>query len=210
MGVFVIACAGAVAACGTLAAHAPTPAVTSPAAHASSPASAPTAPASTAPASTAPPVTAAHTPSAPPTTVNHSTTCRASAFSAAPVNSEGAMGSRYYTVTVTNHGATCTLTGQPVLYDTLANGDVVRIPYAHTPATGAPESVVLHQGQSADMAFRTPDGYGGYDPGSADCAHPALYRHVSVGVGTGRVALANFELSVKCDGVTLWYFWSRN
>jgi hypothetical protein len=121
---------------------------------------------------------------------------------------EGAMGSAYYTITVTNHGSTCALSGRPVLYYTHADGRVGTIPFVASPG-GRPTMVTVARGHSADIVLRTPNGYGGYPPGSPHCAHPATYRGVSIGVGTGRVALANFVLSVKCEGVTLYDFWAR-
>ena len=119
------------------------------------------------------------------------------------------MGSAYTTVTVTNHGSACTLSGRPVLYYTRSDGHIATIPFVRIAPTGRPTNVTVGRGQSANFVVRTPNGYSGYGPGSPECAHPATYRNVAIGVGTGRVALHDFTLTVQCVGVTLWNFWAR-
>jgi hypothetical protein len=207
LGLAAVTCAATLAACAAVpsaAAHAPS--TRSPAV-ASSPSATSSTPATPSPTPNRPHPTAAHT-------------CRATAFSGA-VSGEGAAGSLYFTVTVTNHGASCTLTGQPVLFYTRPGGGVATLPYAHNDTgLGTPTSVHVRHGQSANMTIRTPDGYGGYPPNSAQCQRPASYQDIYIGVGTGRVALQQFTdfgtgkvtpngftLDVKCAGVDLWTFW---
>jgi hypothetical protein len=221
LGMAAVTCAAILAACAAVssaAAHAPSsgsPGV------ASSPSATSSAPAE-AVRRTATPATPSPTPYR--TSPTAADTCRAANFSGA-VRGDGAAGSLYVTVTVTNHGASCTLTGRPVLFYTRSGDGVATLPFAHiNTGLGTPKSVLVRHGQSATMVIRTPNGYGGYPPGSAQCMHPASYQGISIGVGTGRVALhgfatttasgwssggeISFALDVKCDGVTLWSFWA--
>jgi hypothetical protein len=48
------------------------------------------------------------------------------------------------------------------------------------------------------------NGYGGYQPGAPQCAHPATYRHVSVALPGGAVSLgADGTMSVQCGPITV-------
>jgi hypothetical protein len=222
-GMAAVTCAATLAACAAVSsAAAHTPSSGSPAG-ASSPSATSSAPAEAVHA-TATPAAPSPTPNRARLTAAH--TCSAAEFSGA-VSGDGAAGSLYITVTVTNHGASCTLTGRPVLFYTQSGGGVATLPYAHIDTgLGTPTSVLVRHGQSANMTIRTPDGYGGYPPSSARCQHPASYQGISIGVGTGRVALhgfatttasgsssgpeISFALNVKCDGVTLWTLWANS
>jgi Protein of unknown function (DUF4232) len=117
------------------------------------------------------------------------------------VRAGAAAGTAGYTIQLTNHArTTCTLPANPKLYYTSTAGTVHAIPV--TPMPGA-EAFALAAGRTAETNVLTVDGYGGYPTDSPHCAHPIVYRGISLQVGNGRVALPQFELDVICDGVRL-------
>src|SRR5205809_598730 len=75
---------------------------------------------------------------------------------------------------------------------------------AEPPAADYP----LAPGARARTLLYTVNGYGGYDPSSPECAHPATYHNLSVQLGNGDViALSGFTLDVKCGDI-LVYNWA--
>ncbi|HZD98248.1 MAG TPA: DUF4232 domain-containing protein [Micromonosporaceae bacterium] len=132
--------------------------------------------------------------------------CRRDNVTAAMVHAGGAAGTSGYTIHLTSHGrTTCTLSANPKLYYTTSAGTVRAIPVAVVPGA---KSFALPAGRIAETIVLIVDGHGGYATGSPNCAHPVIYRGISVWVGDGRLALPHFELDVTCDGVrdTGWNF----
>jgi hypothetical protein len=109
---------------------------------------------------------------------------------------------------MTNHGNPCVVPGLPALFDTRTDGSVERVAFVRVDEPGGPSALVIPHGKTAVIVVHIPDGYGGYAPGDAACAHPALYRHLSIRVGSARVAVPAFTLDVKCEGVSLASYWS--
>ena len=116
------------------------------------------------------------------------------------------MGSLGYTIRLTNHGhGACRISAGLVLYQTASGGVEKRIPIETE--TAHPKSLLLAAGKTIETNVLITNGYGGYAPDSPHCAHPVVYRGISVGVGSGLVALPQLVLDVKCDGVRAydWY-----
>jgi hypothetical protein len=166
--------------------------------------------------STAPAPTLSGTPNAAPSATATSTShgssggttaaCLREHLTAGKVQAGAAAGTAGYTIQLTNHGSrTCTLSATPKLYYTTSAGTVHVIPV--TPVPGV-KPLALPAGRIAETNVLTVDGYGGYATDSPHCAHPVVYRGISIGVGDGRVALPHFELDVTCDGVRVsgWNF----
>jgi hypothetical protein len=170
------------------------------------------APIVSAPPATAPPSatpTAAPKPTA--TSTSHGSSggtpaaCRPEHLTAGKVQAGAAAGTAGYTIQLTNHGTKCMLPAVAELNYTTSGGSVRTIPV--TPVPGA-KRLALPAGRSAETNVLTVDGYGGYATDSAHCAHPVVYRGISLQVGSGRIALPHFELDVTCDGVRVsgWNF----
>ncbi len=122
------------------------------------------------------------------------------------MQSGGAAGTAGYTIDLTNHGSTkCTLPAIPKLYYTTTGGSIRAIPVTSVPGS---TSLALPPGRTAETNVLTVDGYGGYATDSPHCAHPVVYRGISLAVADGRIALPHFELDVTCDGVRVagWNF----
>ena len=169
---------------GPVAAGGPTAATASPSAASPSAAS----PAGT--ATTGPPATAAPS------------DCAAADLAFRSVNTGLATGSRYDVVVVVNRGAaSCRLTGLPRLLYTDASGQVRPVP-ADPEVTDLPPDAVA-PGATAHFAIHTVNGYAGYDPSSAHCAHPAHYQGLLLDRADGRVPLDSVRIDVLCDGVSL-------
>lgn len=134
--------------------------------------------------------------------------CEARNFTAIGLRDDGAPSTSYFSIEMTNQGNACIVPGLPALFDTRPDGSVVRVPFVRVDESSSPSALVVPHGKTAAMVVHIPDGYGGYAPGDAACAHPALYRHLSVRVGTARVAVPSFTLDVKCEGVSLASYWS--
>jgi len=170
---------------------------------------APSSSAATAPASSTPPdITASPSlPGASPRSAAGGW-CAAGDVSVAPIQQNGAMGHVGYPIVVTNtSGAACKLPGgTPVVQYRTAAGTTVTLPTkpAEPPAADYP----LAPGARARTLLYTVNGYGGYDPSSPECAHPATYHNLSVQLGNGDViALSGFTLDVKCGDI-LVYNWA--
>jgi hypothetical protein len=105
------------------------------------------------------------------------------------------MGSLFITYVVRNSGAlACQLRGAPHL---LADG----APVTSTYADGG-DTVLVPSGGQASFMIREANGYGGYDPGSPECAHPATYRNLAVVLANGStVALGDSQILVQCGGI---------
>lgn len=134
--------------------------------------------------------------------------CATSDLSVAPVQASGAMGHVGYPVVVTNTtGTACKLSGAtPVVLYRTSGGATATLPTkpAESPAADYP----LAPGARARTLLYTVNGYGGYDPSSPECAHPATYRDLSVQLKNGDgVALTGFVLDVKCGDI-LVYNWA--
>ena len=132
--------------------------------------------------------------------------CRRDDLTAGKVQGGAAAGSAGYTIQLTNHGTKkCTLAAIPKLYYVTTGGSVRAIPATSVPGT---TSLALAPGRTAETNVLTVDGYGGYATDSSHCAHPVVYRGISLRVGDGRIPLPHFELDVTCDGVRIagWNF----
>jgi Protein of unknown function (DUF4232) len=155
--------------------------------------------------------TATPTPPAPSTVktpsanrTQQSDTCRASDFRLISVQSDGAMGSMYTTVSVVYRGpATCRIASTPTLRYRTAAGLLVPLPTV--PEGDGPATVRLRTDRSVFFVVRTVSGYGGYDPTSPECAHPATYRQIQVRLGEGYLSLREWQLNVLCGKI-----WVRN
>lgn len=206
LGVAALACIAALGACGTHPATA--------GAGAGPRASAPSAVApitSTAPAP-APASAATPTAASSATSTSHGSSggspaaCRREQVTAGKVQAGAAAGTAGYTIQLTNQGrTTCTLSATPKLYYTTAAGTVRAMPLTAVPDA---KPLALPAGRIAETNVLVVDGYGGYATSSPHCAHPVVYRGISIELGDGRLALPQFELDVTCDGVRVsgWNF----
>jgi len=141
----------------------------------------------------------------PATRPPQSTTCRASDFRLVAVRSDGAMGSLYTTVSVTYRGGSgCRIASTPTLWYRTSAGRLVQMPTVPD-GGGGPATVAVRTGQSLFFVVRTVGGYGGYDPTSPECAHPATYRQIQVRLGDGFLSLRDWQLTVLCGKI-----WVRN
>jgi hypothetical protein len=131
------------------------------------------------------------TPSVPPSPV----ACTASDLAFVQSGQGGAMGSLYITYVVRNQSAVgCQLSGAPRLR---ADSGAVPSTYA-----GGGDTVLVPPGGQASFVVREVDGYGGYGPGSPQCAHPATYRHLAVELSDGSaLPLGDSTLSVQCGEI---------
>jgi hypothetical protein len=114
-----------------------------------------------------------------------------------------AAGSYYDQIRLVNHGTgACQLAGQPALYYTDASGTVRPVPTLPEPSDNvSPYRVAA--GGSVAFTIHTVSGYGGYDPSGPACAHPMLYRGLSVQVSGGRVPLGDVAIDLKCGDILL-------
>jgi Protein of unknown function (DUF4232) len=111
------------------------------------------------------------------------------------------MGSIIDTYTVRNRGsAPCRLQGVPHL-DYLSGGRNVAVPGDYSATGGA--VVLVQPGSDAQFSARHIDGYGGYAPGSPQCAHPATYAHLSAVLADGSVLPlgGNASIAVQCGQI---------
>jgi hypothetical protein len=139
--------------------------------------------------------------STPPPTVP---ACRAADLAAGPVQTGGAAGSAIHTVTVTNRTReTCALSGGTPTYLNKVHGRYFLIPVTGQPA--APD-LVLQPGGRAQTSIKTINGYGGYDPSSPECAHPAEYGDILVQLPGSPLALPGLTLSVLCGDINVNYW----
>ncbi len=159
----------------------------------SAPSSAPTT------SSTAPTTTGAQPPSGP---------CTAAELSDDHVSSEGAMGTAYYDLTVTNTGTRSCLLKLPTLWGKVS-GRAVKLPQHVDPS--APGSVTFPAGRRAVLTVAIANGYGGYDPTSPACAHPADYRMVELDLGNGPRFVSHLDMDLRCGDVRVsgWDLLSR-
>jgi hypothetical protein len=106
------------------------------------------------------------------------------------------MGNLYTTYVVRNHATlACLLRGAPRLEQ--ADGTPVPSSYAD-----GGDTVLVPPGGQASFVIHEVNGYGGYPPGSPECAHPATYRHLAVALTDGSILpLGDNELSVQCGGL---------
>lgn len=148
------------------------------------------------------PTTSPSAPSAPatsPATAVGAVPCAAGDLvSPAYAGTEGAMGSAYLVLAITNAGGDCTL-GTPTLWG-LSGGKVVKVPQ-HAEGGG---TVTVAAGRVATLSIRTVDGYGGYASGAPQCAHPATYTDLQLewAPGTPRYHTGS-TLTVTCEDATV-------
>jgi hypothetical protein len=165
-----------------------------------SPSAAPSAPATVPPESSAaspPPAPVESPPAHAP-----ATDCRATDLALASIQADGGGGSAYQTVTVTSHRTTaCRLPSYPALSYTDPGGVVHPLP-TKTPGA-APAPMLVQPGARASFTIRTVNAYGGYDPTSPACAHPATYRNIAIRFDSGRLALTGLTLDVLCGDIDL-------
>jgi hypothetical protein len=119
------------------------------------------------------------------------------------------MGQVGHEITVTNMGARpCALLGDKVVIVYLdSTGKTATLPTKPT-GGGTPAGRTLARGQRAEATVLTVNVYGGYDPSSPECAHPAVYRNLSVRLSDGgRLTLPGLVLDVKCGDIRVssWF-----
>jgi Protein of unknown function (DUF4232) len=163
-------------------------------------------PPSTAPASPSSGATASATseslrpaPSAPPAPAR----CRAGDLTLNSIHSDGASGHVGYETIVTNIGARpCRLIGDHVVVVYVdATGQTKTLP-TRPASNDTPATPTLQSGQRAEMTLLIINGYGGYDPSSSACAHPAVYRNLSAKFSNGGLLpLKDLVLDVKCGDI---------
>ncbi|GIH20006.1 DUF4232 domain-containing protein [Rugosimonospora africana] len=166
------------------------------------PASSPSTPAST------PPRAGATAPAAPVRTgsTHHQPapvgSCRARDLVLDSIQGDGGGGSAFETVTVTNDSHTaCRLPSTPSMVYTDTHGTTRRLPTS--PQVPNPPAMLMRPGNEAQFTLRIVNGYGGYNPSSPACAHPATYQHIALTLPDGRLALTGLTLDVLCDGITV-------
>jgi Domain of unknown function (DUF4232) len=140
-------------------------------------------------------------PSAPPA-VRATGPCRAADLSLNAIRAGAAMGTIGHEIVVTNTGGRpCSLLGDPakLVYPGPA-GVTTALPTRPT-GTRAGNSV-LEPGERAVATVLTVNGFGGYDPADAECAHPTVYRNLSVRLsGDSLLLLKGLVLDVKCGDI---------
>jgi Domain of unknown function (DUF4232) len=113
------------------------------------------------------------------------------------------MGTAGHEITVINTGARpCALLGdEVVMVFTDSTGKTAVLPTRST-GDSAAASRILGRGRQAQATVLTVNGYGGYDPSSPECAHPAVYRNLSLRFsGGGLLAVEGLALDVKCGDI---------
>lgn len=133
--------------------------------------------------------------------------CRSADLTVSPVRGGGAAGHVGYPVVVTNTGAApCTLSGEhPVVLYTDPTGSTRVLPV--TSDSRVPDLTLRHGDQARTVLYLV-NGYGGYNPSDPACAHPAVYRGLSIRLaGEDRLAIPGVELDVKCGDVHV-YNWA--
>jgi hypothetical protein len=123
------------------------------------------------------------------------------------VRQEGAAGTVYFTFRFHNGGTvSCSVQGSPQMSYVDTSGVAVPMPADHT-AGG--DRVLLQAGDAVELVTHEINGYGGYQPGDPQCAHPATYRQVSVVLPGGSVSLkSDGTMSVQCGSITVGT-WSK-
>jgi hypothetical protein len=134
--------------------------------------------------------------SASPTTPPPPVACTAADLGFVHSGQGFAMGNLYTTYVVRNHATlACLLRGAPRLEQ--ADGTPVPSSYAD-----GGDTVLVPPGGQASFVIHEVNGYGGYPPGSPECAHPATYRHLAVALTDRSILpLGDSELSVQCGGI---------
>jgi hypothetical protein len=135
-----------------------------------------------------------------PTGTGRTPDCRATDVRLDSMDSGSAAGSGYNTVIVgSRRTTTCHLPGYPSLVYTDQSG--ASHPLPTTKDAPSMTGMLLRPGARASFWIRTANGYSGYDPSSAACAHPAQYHRISVQFADGRLALTGLSLTVLCAGI---------
>jgi hypothetical protein len=157
---------------------------------------------------------AAATPEAPPTSAPANAGrsparqlpyhCRAADLRLVSTTEGGAAGHLGYDIVVVNRGGrSCALLGDRLTAVYREDAGRIRALPVTAAGTEKPASPMLAPGRQAQARFIITDGYGGYDPSSPACAHPAVYRDLSATFrGGGLLPLTGLVLDVKCDGIT--------
>ncbi len=111
---------------------------------------------------------------------------------------DGGMGSAFLELTITNQsGHPCTLHGVPTLWGT-TGGKLVKLPQ-RTAAGVIQSTVLVPAGHTVSLPVRTVNGYGGYQSGSPQCAHPATYRGLELELGDGGARYrTGTDLDITC------------
>lgn len=132
--------------------------------------------------------------------------CGARDLALISIVSDGAAGQIGYVITVANTShRSCRLLGHraTVVYRNAA-GRTVTLPTVRS-RRESPTGSLLRPGRRAEMALLMVNGYGGYDPSSPECAHPAIYRNLSAAFHRrGLLPLDNLVLDVKCGDITAY------
>lgn len=112
------------------------------------------------------------------------------------------MGTIGHEIVVTNTGGRpCSLLGDPAkLVYRGPGGKTTALPTRPTGERVA--DPVLKPGDPAVATVMTVNGFGGYDPAAAECAHPAVYRNLAVRLsGDSLLPLPGLVLDVKCGDI---------
>jgi hypothetical protein len=111
-------------------------------------------------------------------------------------------GSYYDSIVLVNHSAgACQLAGYPNLSYTDASGTTKPVPTVPEASAGPPYT--LAAGGQVQFTIHTANGYSGYSSTSPQCAHPMVYRGLSVQVSGGLVPLPNVGIDLKCGDIRL-------
>lgn len=105
-------------------------------------------------------------------------------------------------------GQSCELRGNKatIVYVNSA-GKTATLP-ARQGSRGKPASPIVKPGQQVATVVTTINQYGGYDPSSPECAHPYVYRNLSLKFGNGSLLpLKGLVLDVKCGDIWV-YDWA--
>ena len=123
------------------------------------------------------------------------------------VRGEGAAGTAYFTYTFHNGGGvSCTVAGYPELTYVDSHGATASVPVRHDSTGGL---LTLAPGDAVQFVAHHLNGLDGLGPSAPECAHPAMYEHMSVALPGGSVRLgANGTMSVQCGDITVGP-WSR-
>jgi hypothetical protein len=141
-------------------------------------------------------------PSSPGTNSDSAGDCRATDLAYQAQVPGAAAGNYYDAILVINHGAgACRLGGYPNLYYTDASGATKLVPTV--PETPDSPPYLVASGGSAQFIIHTANGYGGYGASAPQCAHPMLYRGLSVEVSGGRVPLPDVGIDLECGDIRL-------